>query len=303
MWSIIRGQDYGEVNPRTQIKSMLSAKSFPQPINSKDQADRWLRIFCADIYSRLLEEGVTENRRRPKTMNLHHRQGGQTWSRQMPIPQGRPITETGLFEIAKTLLQQIILEGRVWPCANLSLSVGGFEEGPVNNHSIGSFLVKGEEAQTLNNSRIQAANSQAGSDTHAAKRRKTDTHDLGRFFKQTSKDGTPEGRGRLDDEARTSDTELGLFMPEESTNEQSDEHVEMAVEDTETWNCPKCNGKMHPTKQVEHMDWHFAKELQASESIRPQPQSTSTTKSTAQSKEHKPKLKGDGKGQMKLFFK
>ena len=70
-------EDYSEINPRTQIKSMLSAKSFRPTVNTFEQAIRWLRIFAADIYSRLVEEGVTENKRRPKTINLHHRQGGQ----------------------------------------------------------------------------------------------------------------------------------------------------------------------------------------------------------------------------------
>jgi DNA polymerase eta len=131
-----------EVNPRTQIKSMLSAKSFRPTINTPEQAIRWLRIFCADIYSRCVEEGVLENKRRPKTMNLHHRQGGQTRSRSAPIPLGKKIDEAGLFELAKTLLGQVILEGRVWPCANISLSVGGFEDGIVGNMGIGSFLLK-----------------------------------------------------------------------------------------------------------------------------------------------------------------
>lgn len=110
-----------EVNSRTQIKSMLSAKSFRPTINTQDQAIRWLRIFAADIYSRLVEEGVLENKRRPKTMNLHHRHGNQTKARQAPISTGKKIDETGLFELAKSLLGQIIQEGQVWPCSNISL--------------------------------------------------------------------------------------------------------------------------------------------------------------------------------------
>jgi len=78
VYNVIRGVDTTEVNSRTQIKSMLSAKSFRPFINTPEQAIRWLRIFSADIYSRLVEEGVLENKRRPKTINLHHRQGGHT---------------------------------------------------------------------------------------------------------------------------------------------------------------------------------------------------------------------------------
>ncbi|KAF2179382.1 sister chromatid cohesion protein Eso1 [Zopfia rhizophila CBS 207.26] len=149
LYSTIRGEDNSDVNPRTQIKSMLSAKSFRPTINSFEQGVRWLRIFVADIFSRCVEEGVLENKRRPKTINLHHRQGSQTKSRQSPIPQGKPLSEDMLFDLAKHLLAQIVVEGRAWPCANLSLSVGGFEDGVTNNKGIGGFLVRGEEAKAM----------------------------------------------------------------------------------------------------------------------------------------------------------
>lgn len=149
LYNIIRGEDNSEVNPRTQIKSMLSAKSFRPAINSFEQGVRWLRIFAADIFSRCVEEGVLENKRRPKTINLHHRQGAQTRSRSSPIPQGKPLSESMLFDLAKNLLAQVVVDGRAWPCANLSLSVGGFEDGITNNKGIGSFLVRGEEAKAM----------------------------------------------------------------------------------------------------------------------------------------------------------
>jgi DNA polymerase eta len=52
---------------------------------------------------------------------------------------------------------QILLEGRVWPCQNISLSVSGFEDAVSNNMGIGAFLVKGDEAKLLNaNSRVSS---------------------------------------------------------------------------------------------------------------------------------------------------
>ena len=146
---IIRGEDNSDVNARTQIKSMLSAKSFRPSINTTEQAHRWLRIFVADIYARLVEEGVLENKRRPKTITLHHRQGGQTKSKQLPIPGGRKIDESVLFELSKTLLGQVIVDGRAWPCANLSLAIGGFEEGISGNKGIDMFLIKADEAKAI----------------------------------------------------------------------------------------------------------------------------------------------------------
>jgi DNA polymerase eta len=169
IYSIIRGEDNSEVNPRTQIKSMLSAKSFRPAINSFEQGVRWLRIFVADIFSRCVEEGVLENKRRPKSINLHHRQGSQTRSRQAPIPQGKPLSETILFDLAKNLLAQVVVDGRAWPCANLSLSVGGFEDGITNNKGIGGFLVRGEEARAM----MSSGRAMTGGGEPPAKRRRT----------------------------------------------------------------------------------------------------------------------------------
>jgi len=189
LYGTIRGIDHSEVNSRTQIKSMLSAKSFRPSINTQEQAIRWLRIFVGDIYSRLVEEGVLENKRRPKTINLHHRHGGQIKSRQGPIPQGKAIDESLLFDLAKTLLSQIIQEGSVWPCANLSLSVGGFEDGVTGNMGIGAFLVKGEEAKALKNG---ARNQDSTPSARPQKRQKVDSNDqsIERFFSKTDKRGT-----------------------------------------------------------------------------------------------------------------
>lgn len=149
LYSTIRGEDNSEVNTRIQIKSMLSAKSFRPSINSFEQGVRWLRIFAADIFSRCVEEGVLENIRRPKTIVLHHRQGAQTRSKSAQIPQGKPLSEITLFDLAKNLLAQVVVDGRAWPCANLSLSVGGFEDGPKNNAGIGGFLVRGDDAKAI----------------------------------------------------------------------------------------------------------------------------------------------------------
>ncbi|CBY02412.1 hypothetical protein LEMA_P011990.1 [Plenodomus lingam JN3] len=173
LYSTIRGEDNSEVNPRTQIKSMLSAKSFRPSINSFEQGVRWLRIFVADIFSRCVEEGVLENKRRPKTINLHHRQGAQTRSRQAPIPQGKPLSEAILFDLAKNLLAQVVVDGRAWPCANLSLSVGGFEDGVTNNKGIGGFLVRGDEAKAMMSTAGRSIMSSSSIHERPSKRRRT----------------------------------------------------------------------------------------------------------------------------------
>ncbi|KAG4437702.1 hypothetical protein IFR05_006826 [Cadophora sp. M221] len=275
---IIRGKDSSEVNSRTQIKSMLSAKSFRPSINTPEQANRWLRIFAADIYSRLVEEGVLENKRRPKTINLHHRQGGQTKSRQGPIPSGKKIDEVGLFELAKNLLGQIILEGRVWPCANLSLSVGGFEDGVSGNMGIGAFLVKGNEAKALNTVLREASVGETISD-RPDKRRRIDTSlGIKRFFAIT--DSTEEhdddfgaaqnltGDAPLDEEDEAY-RRLATSMP--ASHEATRAYDEgpfpagtpaLRQRHVTDYMCSRCEEVFVSADALQnHQDWHFAKDL------------------------------------------
>ncbi|EMD60324.1 hypothetical protein GGP41_008303 [Bipolaris sorokiniana] len=211
LYSTIRGEDNSEVNPRTQIKSMLSAKSFRPSINSFEQGVRWLRIFVADIFSRCVEEGVLENKRRPKSINLHHRQGTQTRSRQAPIPQGKPLSEAILFDLAKNLLAQTVVDGRAWPCSNLSLSVGGFEDGITNNKGIGGFLVRGEEAKAMmSTGRVTSSSSEP-----PTKRRRTKGN-IANFF------------GPRDDKKKDFDTARAVLLKAhaEFTKEESEEDID-----------------------------------------------------------------------------
>ena len=263
LFGVIRGEDHSEVNSRTQIKSMLSAKSFKPSINTFDQAVKWLRIFVADIYARLVEEGVVENKRRPKTMNLHHRQGGQTRSRQLPIPSGKKIDEDVLLELAKTLLGQVVVDGRAWPCANLSLSVGGFEDGVTGNRGIGTFLVRGDEAKSmLAPVRPDDPSMPLTEEGRPEKRRKVgDGTNITRFF------GKRESTGEYDED----------FGAEDDHPTPQDEHVDNAGFQTSDLNeapqlhqrdiasyfCRQCQRSIPEADKDEHEDWHFAKDLQA----------------------------------------
>ncbi|KAK6532764.1 DNA-directed DNA polymerase eta rad30 [Arthrobotrys megalospora] len=175
LYKTIRGIDTTEVITRTEIKSMLSAKSFSPAITRYKQAESWLKVFCADIVSRVNEESdepidyllQDENEvsgsqpvslRRPRTMALHHRAGKVTKSRQAGIPVGKVFDEELLLPIAKILLKQIEQEGRCWPCGNLSLSVGGFDDiGRGSNKGIGGWLVRGEEAKAIREESLKRA--------------------------------------------------------------------------------------------------------------------------------------------------
>lgn len=261
LYRIIRGVDHSEVNSRTQIKSMLSAKSFRPSINSYDQGLRWLRIFAADIFSRLVEEGVLDNRRRPRTMNLHHRQGAQTRSRQIPIPSGKAMDEAMLFDLATALLGQVIVDGRAWPCANLSLSVAGFEDGPTNNKGIGTFLVKGENARAMNATRLSEQSALPQETTRPDKRRRLEHGGIQNFFRNSGSGREhsmeTEGPSRTPCEEDSPDDPHFICDNESSTIPQP---MPMS-----SYTCPKCSKAIPYTKQSEHEDWHFAKDLLESE--------------------------------------
>lgn len=250
----IRGVDLSEVNARTQIKSMLSAKSFRPTINTVDQAVKWLQIFTADIFSRLVEEGVLENKRRPKTINLHNRYGGQTRSRQAPVPQGKQLDEETLFNLARNLLSQAIREGKVWPCANLSLSVGGFEDGITGNRGIDAFLVKGEEAQALKSLNRESIR-ELGSPRPAEKRRRLDNNlGIGQFFaKRAVSQGADCRLGSHD----TTAVDSGETWDAPENEEQAD---------NEHCRCARCDSSFPNSEALQnHGDWHLARDLQQRE--------------------------------------
>lgn len=263
---IIRGEDTSEVSSRTQIKSMLSAKSFRPSINTTEQAHKWLRIFVADIYARLVEEGVLEHKRRPKTITLHHRQGGQTRSKQLPIPGGRQIDEASLFELAKTLLGQVVVDGRAWPCANLSLSVGGFEEGIAGNKGIDTFLLKGDEAKAAMDvsSRSNTATPINHDESRPEKRRKLDDSGIARFFSKGESVGDGEDDESADD--RENVDEATAAQPSDIHTPPPPHLSGSHHHDIASYFCKACEKPIAESDREEHEDWHFAKSLQAQDS-------------------------------------
>jgi DNA polymerase eta len=333
VYHIIRGEDSSEVNARTQIKSMLSAKSFRPTINTYDQAVRWLRIFVADIMSRLIEEGVLENKRRPRTLNLHHRQGAQMRSRQAPIPTGRAIDESMLFDIAKNLLGQIVVDGRAWPCSNLQLSVGGFEDGPSSNRGIGSFLLRGDEAKAILPSARDVDGLMSSKEVEQpGKRRRLDGGALQNFFlkREISHEDIAEYSDPTDHAEFTSPghsepssdaVSMGVNNEEDSKTKRSfqpNEHgtttndVTILRQSLESYYCNRCSKGMPVTAKSEHEDWHFARDLQAQEHTPLENQPRSVVLKAANHVSGPKKTQGSGsahssaqkveKGQSRLVF-
>lgn len=284
---IVRGVDHSEVNPRTQIKSMLSAKSFRPTITTYEQATRWLRIFAADIFSRLVEEGVLDNRRRPKTMNLHHRRWGQTKARSTSIPAGRGMDEALLFDLSKNLLIQIIAEGDAWPCANLSLSVSGFEDGITGNRKIGSFLVTGQDAVALKSSSSSTGHIHPSGEPLAPfdKRRKIDNGGIQKFFRKNTNESETEEGDHVAEDGKALEREVHMVQqsvvvegvdsteirpdvvptapnsPEEQQQEEEGEQESTAG----SYVCGQCDRTISIRDKAEHEDWHLAEVLQREE--------------------------------------
>ena len=328
---IIRGEDSSEVSPRTQIKSMLSAKSFRPTINTSEQGVRWLRIFAADIMSRLIEEGVLENKRRPKTISLHHRQGGEMRSKQVAIPTGRPIDETLLFDLAQTLLGQVVVDGRAWPCSNLRLSVGAFEDGPTGNRGIGGFLVRGEAAKVLTKTTSDEGHSDS---VQPAKRRKVDDGGIQNFF--VKRDHSHEDSAEFSDPTEYPGPGLRSSSPNVTGNPAYEEDDATAPNDMAdqvnekqgdqgpsspagihqatitSYFCERCKRSIQAETRDEHEDWHFAKNLQAQVQGSDVPEPTAAPGTTAHTfgpkRPSRPKTnvapvqKSIEKGQKKLAF-
>ncbi|KKA18679.1 DNA polymerase eta (Eurofung) [Rasamsonia emersonii CBS 393.64] len=302
LYGIIRGEDHSEVNTRTQMKSMLSAKSFRPSINSVDQAEKWLRIFAADLYGRLVEDGILENRRRPRTITLHHRQGAQVRSRQIPIPGGKTIDEALLFELGKTLLGQVVADGQIWPCANLSLSVGGFEDGVANNRAIDGFLVRGQEAISMGT--LGTGRDTSDEQGRAEKRRKVEDTGIQRFFKKDNRVGDDSDLKKLEHQASFKDSDANAQeTPDQDLNTEGHDDSErwenrLPEDLAASYICPRCNKSLPEFERSEHDDWHFAKDLerQEMEAARSQTIQRGTGQTSKDARKTKPKPRTTGRG-------
>ena len=184
-------------------------------------------------------------------------------SRQAPIPTGRPIDEMLLFDLAKNLLSQVDIDGRLFPCANLSLSVGSFEDGPTGNKGIGGFLVRGEEAKALASNLKDGRRYASPSEdiAPAVKRRKTESKGIDNFFMPADLSREPTEEDPPFFEQNEEDPEVpSEGLATDFTHAAGKAGLQSNLTD---YFCPRC--KTTVEDQAEHEDWHFAKDLQAEE--------------------------------------
>ena len=225
---------------------------------------------------------------------------------------GRAITEEGMFELAKSLLAQVVVDGRAWPCANLSLSVGGFEEGVQGNQGIGSFLVRGDDAKALQN-----AQPKAEATPPPAKRRRVDGNGIAKFF-GSAREESRESSGGVSDFEHRQETPQHIDVQEEeiaaeapahgpTESEPNDEYdpllpppsaqvADISTKEVttsrpipslepnapfEAYSCPRCSAQMPFNEQAEHNDFHFAQDLQNEQTTPPRAPPPKPTPSTA----------------------
>ncbi|ETN43325.1 uncharacterized protein HMPREF1541_02484 [Cyphellophora europaea CBS 101466] len=139
VYNVIRGVEYSEVVSRTQLKSVLSAKTFMPPITRIQQAEPWLDIFAADIVARLEDLGG----QRPRTIAVHVQVHGPRHpgrSKQGPVPTGVKVDAHTLAKLARDLLAALEREGTTWPLVTLSVDVSNLQEVEKARTSISSLL-------------------------------------------------------------------------------------------------------------------------------------------------------------------
>jgi DNA polymerase eta len=228
VFRIIRGVDHSVVTPRTQIQSIMSQKTFTPRLNGPEQAERWLRIFAADIMGRLEDQ----EGRRPRTLTVNHNikgRFGPTRSKQVAIPRGASLDLDCLVVLMKNVIQKISDEEPSWPCLALSVGVSNFEDTETASRSIMSFYKP-----------VQG---------HAA------------AFEPIR----PE---RMLEDEEVLDPPDSFEYEEESTPSTPEHQMggasspKPASDDEGMYPCPDCT-KLVPARDVlEHLDWHVAKAFQ-----------------------------------------
>lgn len=264
VYQVIRGFEDGEVVQRTEIKSMLSAKTFSPSITGLQQAERWLRIFAADIVGRLEDE----EGRRPMTIAVHHHiQGrfGPTRSKQSPIPAGANLDAECLFRLSKELLGKISDEGPSWPCLTLSVGVSHFRDTEQKPSQLISDFTMPLSVNAPSDGPLPISNSLKRPLEEPLSNERSKKHTLLDFYGFSHSSTKPGGtsRGRDDSVGETTPGKPTHSLHQlQSAIEQADrEQSEVAPNREGIYRCPFCSEEVPAQAVLEHLDWHVALNL------------------------------------------
>jgi DNA polymerase eta len=276
---MLRSPPSNSSHPRILVDN--SAKNFQPALNTSESAARWLRVLCADLASRV---GEDEDHRLPRTLTIHHRHGGSTKSRQVPLPMAKEMDKEFLYIHALSVWRVIEAEGRAFPANNISVAISGFGDVEEGVQGIQGFLVKGLQSQKALIKGQERGNEVLG-------KRKRDDAGIARFF--PLKDDTSSGHPSLEgqDEAIPLETEME-FQPD----------AELEFDDT--YICSRCQ-KPIPIQETEvHEDYHLALELSKGSPIRATPATQGRGQAIGKEEKKGPRRKPKvvEKGQRKLEF-
>lgn len=238
LFNVIRGHETSEVIERTDLQSMLTAKTFTPAVRDENQATKWLRIFAADLIGRINDlDEETGHPRRPLTVALHHHikgRFGPTRSKQTSLSAAADFSEESLLQTAMGLLRQISTEGLpTWPCEALSMSVSNFVSLPVRNQRITSFL----SPTRPQDSRKRTREEESEGSSAAAPISGGDA-----FIELANEQIQPD-----DTSPRAAkSTHSSASTPENAT----------------AYKCPLCSEDVDAEAVLEHLDWHVAIDLQ-----------------------------------------
>lgn len=112
VWEIVRGIDKTEVEPKTQVKSMMSSKNFRPSISSWEEGIHWLKILSTDLLARLNEARTITPGIWPKTIVIHKRDGNYaSTAKQIAFPFTHKLDRLYIFNLAQRLLQEFVVRG------------------------------------------------------------------------------------------------------------------------------------------------------------------------------------------------
>jgi DNA polymerase eta len=267
VYNVIRGIEYSEVTDRTQLKSVLSAKTFMVSLRDISQAEKWLYIFAADIMGRLDDLGGD---RRPKTVAVHLQVNGPrapTRSKQGPIPLGATLNTDLLLKLSRDLLLALEKEGSPWPLVTLSVSVNDLVDVERGSRAVDSLFAAAGKTSPLPSSRnsngwssnakvVDIKVVEAVKDTRAIPKKRT-LFDLG-FAQQGPGNEHISKKVRAVDNLRAKDDAKGdINGPGSRLHEDAPD-----AEDSEgAYDCPTCGRPVPASNVLEHLDWHTAMEL------------------------------------------
>jgi DNA polymerase eta len=160
------------------------------------------------------------------------------------------------------------------PGANLSLSVGGFDEGITGNMGIGAFLVKGEEAHSLKRSSREGSN-EATPSKQPEKTRKLEKEGIQRFFPRTATTACDDENSALSPATgrvaggETSHKHIGNSMPEWDPADavaRKEASKDNQVQEPSTYLCRRCNASFEDAEELQcHQDEHLARDFHEEE--------------------------------------